>query len=470
MPRQRFSTIRGKPIIAVLSPPERKSLRTGYPVAIVTKILCCFVLVLYSLLFGVGSSSAEEVSFERHTVYQAGKADNKTTCRIVALERVKSLLFDAIASYLENQGSTEKLKLSKDDLTIRSVGVVVPEILEERWDGKILYLKARVVTDPVQMATSIDSLAKDPARLKDLEWLAKKREELSREAMTFSREIDASKAVSTKVDPKFVNAKVIEYQDTVKKLGSLDWFEKGFVLQQNSKHQEASRAYTKAIEMVPTFVRALFNRATTYSYTDRPRQALKDLDAVAGLTPDSKEVYLSRGAIRHKLSEYDLAVKDFNKVIALKADHADAYMVRGATYLKLGDFRLAAKDFSKVIELAPYLAEAYTMRGTAYFLLGEYKEAAENQATAISLKPDYPLAYFSRGSAFYRLNLLSDAIEDFGRAIELNSAYAEAYAMRGASYGGLGDYEKADADLKTAARLGDKDAQSFLSARGSKWE
>lgn len=44
-----------------------------------------------------------------------------------------------------------------------------------------------------------------------------------------------------------------------------------------------------------------------------------------------------------------------------------------------------------------------------------------------------------------------------------------AYSNRGKAYDDLGDVQSAMADLKVAARLGDKDAQAYLRKKGIAW-
>lgn len=61
------------------------------------------------------------------------------------------------------------------------------------------------------------------------------------------------------------------------------------------------------------------------------------------------------------------------------------------------------------------------------------------------------------------------AVEACFRAIELDPKLVPAYINRGVAYGSLGEDQKATADLKTAARSGDKKAQDFLKSTGISW-
>jgi len=65
--------------------------------------------------------------------------------------------------------------------------------------------------------------------------------------------------------------------------------------------------------------------------------------------------------------------------------------------------------------------------------------------------------------------ILHYPIKDFNKAVELNPQDAKAYGGRGGCYGSIGNYKQAIMDIKTAAKLGDENAQEFLGRKGIKW-
>ncbi len=50
-----------------------------------------------------------------------------------------------------------------------TAGIVSTEIIEEKLDGKIYYLKAKITGDPKDVANSIEKLRKDRQKTKELE-------------------------------------------------------------------------------------------------------------------------------------------------------------------------------------------------------------------------------------------------------------------------------------------------------------
>jgi len=126
------------------------------------------------------------------------------------------------------------------------------------------------------------------------------------------------------------------------------------------------------------------------------------------------------------LLEHALKVTDNNDI---------AYFGRGNAYLKLGDYRQAIGAYDKAIEINPKYTDVYVNRGLAYANLGDYRQA----------------------------------IGDYDKAIEQNPKHEKAYNNRGYAYSRLGNDALAMEDLKTAARLGYKDAQNVLKGKGIEW-
>ena len=54
-------------------------------------------------------------------------------------------------------------------MTTLTAGIVSIEIIGEKWDGRVFYLKAKMAADPDDVIKSIDKLRKDRERTAELE-------------------------------------------------------------------------------------------------------------------------------------------------------------------------------------------------------------------------------------------------------------------------------------------------------------
>jgi hypothetical protein len=94
---------------------------------------------------------AETKVFVEEYTYQASEADSKLSSRVISFEQVKRLLLEKLGTYLESETEVKSFQLTKDQIVILTAGIVSAEIIEERWDGKTYYLKAKIAADPKEV-------------------------------------------------------------------------------------------------------------------------------------------------------------------------------------------------------------------------------------------------------------------------------------------------------------------------------
>src|SRR5208283_4385691 len=367
-----------------------------------------FIVPLIAFLLSIVSPVlAETVTFTKEYTYQASDFDSRNSSRTLALEMVKRLLLEELGTYLVSETEVKNMQLTKDQVTTYSAGIVGAEIIDEKWDGKSYWLKAKVSADPKEVEKALTKLVKDKSKTQELEETRKKTEELTKENERLRRELEAG-AKANKPDKEAEAKNVRAYENTIRGLNATEWYKKGLEAYGPIRRLEAIEAYNKAIE----------------------------------LNPDMARAYLERGNAHLARGNYEQAIKDLSKAIELKInykpDYALAYVYRGAAYENSGNLKQAIKDYSKAIEVTPGKADFYNARGFAYSKLGNYQRAIKDYSKAIKLT--------------------SDVVE---RQI--------AYYFRGLAYIKISNHQHAIADFKIAARLGDENSQEFLKGEGLGW-
>jgi len=153
---------------------------------------------LVSLFFFLPAAStfAKMVTLEKEYFYQASEYDSKVSCRALALEQVKRLLLEELGTYLESETEVKNFQLTKDQIVILTAGIVQAEIIDEKWDGKTYYLKAKIAADPKEVIKSIDLLRQDRQKTKELEETKKKADEALREVERLRKELEIGKQKS----------------------------------------------------------------------------------------------------------------------------------------------------------------------------------------------------------------------------------------------------------------------------------
>jgi len=386
-------------------------------------------LLVFSMVFwlSVTVASAKTVTYVKEYTYQASEVDSKLSCRTIAMEQVKRLLLEELGTYLISETAVKDFQLTSDRISSLTAGIVMTVILEENWDGKSYFLKAKITTDTDELVKSIDRLRGNQEESKDWEEMKKKTEEALKEIEKLKREIANGRAEKISQE---------KYVKTVNELNAMDWFKKGYVLRYNAKNnQEAMKAFDKAIEIDPNHAKA----------------------------------YAIRAAIYNEWGQYQNGLRDSEQAIKLDPMLPWGFNSRGWAYNGLRNCPKAIEDLNRAIELDPKYAWAYTHRSTSYYLLAKYQQALEDANKAIELNPGLAGAYFNRGRALASLNNIQDAFKDYERAIQLDPTFSWSFLYRAYAFLKLNKTEQALEDFKRAASLGNEMAQGYLKKKGIQW-
>ena len=247
-------------------------------------------------------------------------------------------------------------------------------------------------------------------------------------------------------------------------LTAQEWFEKGYVFQEDKNFSEAIRCYSEAIRLQPDDAAAYVNRGIARKANNDLPGALADYDEAIRLKPDYAAAYYNRGNARKANNDLPGALANFDEAIRLKPDYAAAYYNRGNARRANNDLPGALADYDEAIRLKPDFAEAYNNRGVARSDNNDLPGALADHDEAIRLKPDFAEAYNNRGVARSDNNDLPGALADHDEAVRLKPDLAEAYVNRGNARRANNDLPGALADYDEAIRLKPDYAAYFVAA------
>ncbi len=383
-------------------------------------------LTLFFLL-SLPAASATMLTYVKEYHYQASEGDSKLSCRTVAFEQVKRLLLEELGTYLMSETEVKDFDLTKDKITSLSAGIVSTVILEEKWDGQIYFLKAKITTDTAELIKMIDRIRGSQDQTRDWEAMRKRTEDALREIEKLKEEIRKGNA------QKAVHEKYARVND---ELSAVEWLKKGLALRYTSRNdQEALKAFNRAIEIDPNYARAYALKAAIYNDWGQYQDGLRESDRAVRLDPGLALALNSRGVARTGMRDYREGIKDFNKAIGLEPKYASPYYNRSWANYGLKNYRQGVEDANKAIQLDP--------------------------------NPNTPYSYYHRAKSLAALGNYQEAIEDYGRAIQIDPTYSWSFFYRGLAFMNLGKIDQAREDFKKAASLGNKEAQSCLRADGT---
>ncbi len=382
--------------------------------------ICYLFAFIMLFFFFVMPASGKTVTYVKEYTYQASEVDSKLSCRTIALEQVKRLLLEELGTYLISETVIKDFELTKDQISSLTAGLVMTVILDEKWDGKTYFLRAKITAETDNLLKSLDTYRKDQGQSKELDEMRKKTEQALKEIAELKKQIGKGQP-EKKTQEKYAKA--------VNDLNATDWYKKGYALRYVDKNnQEAMKAMDKAIELDPKYAMA----------------------------------YAIRGAIYNEWGQYSKGLRNGEQAIKFDPSLAIGFHIRGVAYEGLGNYFASFPDFNKAIELDPKWSLPYCSRSWANYKLRYYSQALEDANKAIGLNPQTPMAYYFRGRIFLDLDKTQDAINDFNKAIKLNPTYSWSFLFRGRAFLKLDKTQQALEDFKRSASLGNSEAQSYI--------
>jgi tetratricopeptide (TPR) repeat protein len=122
-------------------------------------------------------------------------------------------------------------------------------------------------------------------------------------------------------------------------------------------------------------------------------EAIKAFSTAIEIIPQDYQAYNYRGIARALKEDYDRAIADYDKAIEIRPRYAEAYNNRGFARTRRGDLGSALKDYSRALEINPFFAEAYNNKAWLLATCADQRFRDGNQAVlmaqkAVELNPD----------------------------------------------------------------------------------
>jgi predicted O-linked N-acetylglucosamine transferase (SPINDLY family) len=214
-----------------------------------------------------------------------------------------------------------------------------------------------------------------------------------------------------------------------KKVQLVTMLQKGFVLHQQNKLQEAKVIYEQVLAIEPNDFNALQFLGLLYAQTNEFLKAVKFLSKAIQINPNNVDCWSNYGNVLQELKRFDEAIACYDKALRIKKD-AFIYYNRGSALKELKRFDDALASYTQAININPD-ADIYNNLGYVLQVLHRLEEALVSYDQAISIKPDHAEAYFNRGSVLQELKRFDESLAGYEQAIGIKPDYAAAYTNLG---------------------------------------
>ncbi len=166
-------------------------------------------------------------------------------------------------------------------------------------------------------------------------------------------------------------------QNSLKDVEYIARADKYYALKQ---YDSAYQAYLEAEIENETSLKAKLGQAKSLLKSDKIRQALKQLEDIVGLYPNSQEAHFLTGIIYFNRNEPTKALQSFEKCILLEDKDLmpEIHNFLGYLYIEKNDYYRGIKELNSAISLKPGYMHPHYNLAIAYTKLGDPKETIKH--------------------------------------------------------------------------------------------
>jgi len=133
----------------------------------------------------------------------------------------------------------------------------------------------------------------------------------------------------------------------------------------------------------------IFWKAFIEAESGQNESALKDIDRLIKIQPDTALNYILKGQVLSGMGNYKGAFEVFDRATSLDPERADVWGMKAITLAKTDKFDDALASINKGLELAPNDPASIYNRACIYCLKGEKENALADLKKAISMNPSF---------------------------------------------------------------------------------
>ena len=216
-----------------------------------------------------------------------------------------------------------------------------------------------------------------------------------------------------------------------------EWITRAMDAVEKDSLYRAEEYFKKALQLEPANVRnaLLFsNLGTIQRRMGKNKEALESYSLALNLTPSSITMLLNRASLYLEMDYLDKAYMDYCHVIDLEDKNVEALQFRAYIYMRRRQYQEARNDYQRLLETVPGDKTARIGMAMVNQKMLRYRESLEEFNRLIVDYPKDASLLKARAELEVEMNSLEMALLDLEAALKLTPNDADIYVMCGEIY------------------------------------
>lgn len=327
---------------------------------------CPWITVILTILLTalpINAAFAEIKVIEADSTYVLGDNDSKVDARRIATQEAQRKALELSGTFLASITQVKEYKLTKDEVTAYTAGVVETRIVADESRGTLdhpeHYIKARCTVDTDVLLRQIDRYRENQELREQVETAAREKEALRKERDALQKQLaaekDKTKADETRKKLDTVLTREESNDDTSRawvKLSPRMDFYGGKESRQELPQADldaAVKSLTNAVLVDPGNVRGRILLASVYQQGNDHAAAEKELRLALERAPGNPLVHLKLGIVLREQGKLQDAFKEFRIIERKRPNQPQMLFQTALTHKAGGNCRLAAAYMKRLL-------------------------------------------------------------------------------------------------------------------------
>jgi tetratricopeptide (TPR) repeat protein len=236
----------------------------------------------------------------------------------------------------------------------------------------------------------------------------------------------------------------------------------GMAYYSERKYEPASRQFERVIAADPGNSTLQYVLAESYVRSGQNQKLLDFLQTMLENSPDSAALHMLKGEANDGLGRTREAIKEFEAAAALTPNQPNVHFGLGYLYWKERMYDKASDQFKLEIQNGGSVAKSEAYLGDIALKEGYLQEARSLLTRSERSFPTYAFTHYATGILLAQEKEYDSAAAEFRRAIELDPSRTDAHYRLAGVLRAQGKTEQAEEELKKVVQIQEKIRENLL--------